>query len=61
MRNQWRQGTYPLASDRSERVKRSLVCTSSPSSLAAALPVERGVSAHRGGRVRAETFLSILR
>jgi hypothetical protein len=26
----WRQGTYPLAFDRSERVKLSLVCTSSP-------------------------------
>ena len=25
----WRQSTYPLACDRSERVKRSLVCTSS--------------------------------
>jgi hypothetical protein len=29
-------------------------------SLAAALPVERGVSAHRGGRVKMEAFLSIL-
>jgi hypothetical protein len=48
---------YPLASDRRERVKRSLVCTSSP----AALPAERGVSAHRGGWVRTEAFLSILR
>ena len=25
----WRQSTYPLACDRSERFKRSLVCTSS--------------------------------
>jgi len=31
------------------------------SSLAAALPVERGVSAHRGGWVRTEAILSILR
>jgi hypothetical protein len=30
-------------------------------SLAAALPVEQCVSAHRGGRVRTEAFLTILR
>jgi hypothetical protein len=33
----WRKGTYPLACDRSERFKRSLVCTSSGFSLLAAL------------------------
>ncbi len=43
-----RQGTYPLACDRSERFKRSLVCTSSPASLAAALLVERRVLARLG-------------
>jgi len=32
----WRQSTSPLACDRSERLKRSLVCTSSVASLPAA-------------------------
>lgn len=45
----WRQSTYPLACDRSERFEQSLVCTSCGPSLAAALlawifehPVEVG-------------------
>ncbi len=40
-----RQSNYPLACDRSERLKRSLVCTSSP---------------HRSLRPRWKTFLTIL-
>jgi len=36
----WRQSTYPLACDRSERVKRSLVCTSFGLSLTAACSVK---------------------
>ena len=52
--------TYPLASDRSERFKRSLVCISSP--LHSLRPL-RGMArlGAPGGRVRITAILSILR
>lgn len=55
-----RQSTYPLASDGSERFKRSLVCTySPPSSLRPRL--RRGASWRAGvGRVGPSAILSIL-
>ena len=55
-----RQSTYPLASDGSERFKRSLVCSYSP--LWSLRPRLRSGESWRAGagRVRREAFLSIL-
>jgi len=59
-RRRW-QGTYPLACDRSERFKRSLVCTSSP--LRSLRPCQRNGASWRAGagRVRRLALLSILK
>jgi hypothetical protein len=56
-----RQSAYPLAGDRSERVKRSLVCTSS--ALHSLRPCPRSGASRRAGvgRVRIVAILSLLR
>ena len=57
----WRKGTYPLAYDRSERFKRSVVCTSSV--LHSLWPCPRNGASRRAGvgRVRIVAILSLLR
>ena len=56
-----RQGTYPLACDRSERFKPSSVCTSSTLRSLRPCPWEQRILARRGGRVKTKAFLNILR
>jgi hypothetical protein len=57
----WRKGAYPLAYDRSERVKRSLVCPSSALHSLRSCP-RSGPSRRAGdGRVRIVAILSLLR